>query len=70
MGPLYTSSTQKIDGSTIKVSMKTFKHLGSAKAFLKTLNHRFYQRFGRPISHRINLRGNKIEYYDKGKKAA
>ena len=34
---------------------------------MKNINHRFFRRFNKNISFKINLRGNKIEYFVKPK---
>ena len=64
--PFYTSSVPKVDGPTRKIFMRSFKNRGLCRIFMSKLNKRFTRRFGRPVKFRINLRGRKIEYYDRG----
>ncbi len=66
LSSFYTSSPTKVVGPTHKVFMRSFKKRGLCRIFMSKLNKRFSRRFGRPVSFRINLRGRKIEYYDRG----
>ena len=56
-----TSSTRKYT----KVFKRSFRNKYECKNFMKSLNHRFLRRFKKSIFFRINLRGNKIEYFIK-----
>ena len=54
-----TSSARKYT----KVFKRSFRNKYECKNFMKSLNHRFLRRFKKSIFFRINLRGNKIEYF-------
>ena len=56
-----TSSTHKYT----KVFIRSFRNRYECKNFMKSLNQRFLRRFKKNIYFRINLRGNKIEYFMK-----
>ena len=58
-----TSSTRKYT----KVFKRSFRNKYECKNFMKSLNQRFLRRFKKNIFFRINLRGNKIEYFIKPK---
>ena len=58
-----TSSTRK----NIKIFKRSFRNRNECKNFMKSLNQRFLRRFKKNIFFRINLRGNKLEYFIKPK---
>lgn len=58
-----TSSARK----TIKIFKRNFINKYTCRNFMKNLNSRFFRRFNKNISFKINLRGNKIEYFNKPK---
>ncbi len=58
-----TSSTRK----NIKIFKRSFRNRYACRNFMKNINHRFFRRFNKNISFKINLRGNKIEYFVKPK---
>ena len=58
-----TSSTR----NTIKIFKRNFKNRYACRNFMKSLNSRFFRRFNKNISFKINLKGNKIEYFNKPK---
>ena len=58
-----TSSARKYT----KVFKRSFRNKYECKNFMKNLNKRFLRRFKKNIFFRINLRGNKIEYFIKPK---
>ena len=56
-----TSSSRKYR----KVFSRNFRNKFACRNFMRDLNKRFYRRFNRNISFKINLRGNKILYFNK-----
>lgn len=47
--------------------MRSFQNRNLCREFIKEINFRYKRRFDQSINFRINLRGNKIEYYGGGK---
>ena len=47
--------------------MRSFRNKVLCREFINYLNYRYKKRFGQKVNFRINLRGNKIEYYGGGK---
>ena len=50
-----------------KVFMRSFRNRNLCREFINEINFRYKRRFDQSINFRINLRGNKIEYYGGGK---
>ena len=46
-----------------KVYFRSFRNRYLCRMFMSKLNKRYAKRFNKPLKFRINLRGNKIEYY-------
>ena len=64
--PIYTSSENNTDKGR-KIFFRSFRHRSLCKEFINEINFRYKRRFNQSINFRINLRGNKIEYYGGGK---
>ena len=47
--------------------MRSFRNRNLCREFINEINFRYKRRFEQSINFRINLRGNKIEYYGGGK---
>ena len=60
----YTRSFSENKKNTRKIFFRSFKNKSNCKIFILNLNNRFKRRFKRPIKFRINLRCNKIQYFD------
>jgi hypothetical protein len=58
-----TSSSRK----TIKIFKRSFRNKYACRNFMRNLNSRFLRRFNKNVSFKINLRGTKIEYFNKPK---
>tara|TARA_S200000501_G_C20258788_1_gene497679 strand:+ start:82 stop:381 length:300 start_codon:yes stop_codon:yes gene_type:complete len=64
--PIYTSSENpSVNGR--KIFFRSFRHRSLCKEFINEINFRYKRRFNQSINFRVNLRGNKIEYYGGGK---
>ena len=46
-----------------KVFFRSFRNRKLCRQFMSKLHKRYSKRFKKPLNFRINLRGNKIEYY-------
>lgn len=64
--PVYTSSYIRSNNQR-KIFFRSFRSKRICIEFLNNLNFRYKRRYKHSINFRINLRGNKLEYFGGGK---
>ena len=60
---LSVNATPRVKKNSRKVYLRTFRNSKLCRQFMSKLHKRYSKRFKKPLNFRINLRGNKIEYY-------
>ena len=60
---LSSSNSPRANKKTRKVIARSFRNRKLCKQFMSKLQNRYSKRFKQLINFRINIRGNKIEYY-------
>ena len=57
------STNSRAANKNKKVYFRSFRNRYLCRMFMSKLSKRYAKRFNKPLKFRINLRGNKIEYY-------
>ena len=60
---IYYYETKNVTFKNKKVYFRSFRNKTLCRLFMSKLNRRYTRRFNTHIKFRINLSGNKIEYY-------
>ena len=59
----FCSNSYRAANKTRKIFFRSFRNRKLCRQFISKLQKRYSKRFKQPINFRINVRGNKIEYY-------